>query len=104
MIGTHLDILPGVDDGPETMQESLALARALVQEGIHTAIATPHYNDEFLLRSPTEIRERVNHLQRALDRYDIPLPLLSAQRSDNEQDRCLISGMLCCRKAGYCCL
>ena len=26
MIDTHLHILPGVDDGPETMEESLALA------------------------------------------------------------------------------
>src|SRR5947209_4164139 len=47
MIDTHLHILPGVDDGPETIQESLSLARALVQEGIHSAIATPHYNDEY---------------------------------------------------------
>ncbi len=41
MIDTHLHILPGVDDGPETIQESLVLARELVNEGIHTAIATP---------------------------------------------------------------
>ena len=51
MIDTHLHILPGVDDGPETLQEALALARVLVQEGIHTAVATPHYNDEFPRRS-----------------------------------------------------
>ncbi|TMD49477.1 MAG: capsular biosynthesis protein, partial [Chloroflexi bacterium] len=35
MIDTHLHILPGIDDGPETVEESLALARVLVQEGIH---------------------------------------------------------------------
>ena len=39
MIDTHLHILPGVDDGPETIQESLTLAQMLVQEGIHSAIA-----------------------------------------------------------------
>src|SRR6266705_2413906 len=77
MIDTHLHILPGVDDGPETMQESLELARVLVQEGIHTAIATPHYNDEFLPRSATEIQERVNHLQQELDRHNIPLRLFA---------------------------
>src|SRR5216684_716312 len=81
MIDTHLHILPGVDDGPETMQESLELARVLVQEGIHTAIATPHYNDEFLLRSATEIQERVNQLQQELDRHNIPLRLFAGHEA-----------------------
>lgn len=75
MIDTHLHILPGVDDGPETIQEALALARALVQEGIHSAIVTPHYNDEFVQRSAAEIQERVNELQQALERFSIPLRL-----------------------------
>ncbi len=75
MIDTHLHILPGVDDGPETIQESLALARALVQEGIHSAIVTPHYNDEFPQRSAAEIQERVNELQQELEHYNIPLRL-----------------------------
>jgi len=75
MIDTHLHILPGVDDGPETIQESLALAQALVQESIHSAIVTPHYNDEFPPRSAAEIQERVNVLQQELERYNIPLRL-----------------------------
>src|SRR6266851_5717373 len=75
MIDTHLHILPGIDDGPETIEESLVLARALIQEGIHSAIATPHYNDEYPRRSVAEIRERVKILQQELDRYNIPLRL-----------------------------
>jgi protein-tyrosine phosphatase len=76
MIDTHLHILPGVDDGPETMQEVLALARALVQEGVHVAVATPHYNDLYLQRPAAEIRERVNEVQVALDHHEILLRLL----------------------------
>ncbi len=75
MIDTHLHILPGVDDGPETIEESLALARVLVQEGIHCAIATPHYNDEFPRRSAAEIQARVHDMQRVFDRHNIPLRL-----------------------------
>jgi len=81
MIDTHLHILPGVDDGPETIQESLALARVLVQEGIHTAIATPHYNDEFPPRSAAEIQERVYGLQQVLDQYDISLRLFASHEA-----------------------
>jgi protein-tyrosine phosphatase len=81
MIDTHLHILPGVDDGPETIQESLTLAQALVQEGIHAAIATPHYNDEFPQRSAAEIRERVYYLQQELNRHGIPLLLFAGHEA-----------------------
>ena len=81
MIDTHLHILPGVDDGPETIQESLSLARALVEEGIHSAIATPHYNDEYPRRSAAEIRERVYHMQQALDHHAIPLRLFAGHEA-----------------------
>jgi protein-tyrosine phosphatase len=81
MIDTHLHILPGVDDGPETIQESIALAKALVQEGVQSAIATPHYNDEFPHRSAAEIRERVHDLQQELDRHNIPLRLFAGHEA-----------------------
>src|SRR5437660_1400943 len=77
MIDTHLHILPGVDDGPETMQETILLARTLVEEGIHSAIATPHYNDEFPHRSANEIRERVSVVQQELERQGISLHLFA---------------------------
>lgn len=38
----HCHILPGVDDGPPTMDESLDLARALVADGVQRVVATPH--------------------------------------------------------------
>ena len=47
MIDVHLHILPGVDGGPATLADSLALARSLVEEGVRVAVATPHYNDEY---------------------------------------------------------
>ena len=75
MFDTHLHILYGIDDGPTTMEESILLAQSLVQEGIHSAIATPHYNDEFLQRSAAEIQERVNTMQQELVRREIPLRL-----------------------------
>jgi len=76
MIDTHVHILPGVDDGPETLERSLELAAALIQEGVHTAVATPHYNDEFPQRSAAEIRARVLFLQQALDKERLPLRVL----------------------------
>lgn len=76
MIDVHLHILPGIDDGPQTLEESVALARALVQEGVQTCIATPHYNDVFPQRSAEEIRARVDALQQVLGQQQIPLQVL----------------------------
>ncbi len=75
MIDTHLHILPGVDDGPDTMEEAIALARVLVQEGVQAAIATPHYNDEYPRYPAAEIQARVGAVQQVLDRHGIPLRL-----------------------------
>ncbi len=42
MIDLHCHVLPGIDDGPATIEGSLALARAAAQAGTRTLIATPH--------------------------------------------------------------
>ena len=41
-IDLHSHVLPGLDDGPDTVDGSLALVRALVAEGVTTVCATPH--------------------------------------------------------------
>ena len=41
MIDLHTHILPGVDDGASTLEESVELARALVDQGVLLAAATP---------------------------------------------------------------
>jgi protein-tyrosine phosphatase len=42
MIDLHCHLLPGIDDGPATLDDALALARAMVADGITQAVATPH--------------------------------------------------------------
>src|SRR5271163_1297670 len=42
MIDLHCHVLPGIDDGPRTLEESLALARAAADGGVHEIVATPH--------------------------------------------------------------
>jgi protein-tyrosine phosphatase len=38
----HFHLLPGVDDGPPTMEATIELARAAAAEGTRTVVATPH--------------------------------------------------------------
>jgi protein-tyrosine phosphatase len=42
VIDMHSHVLPGIDDGPDSIEGSLALARAAVAAGTRTLLATPH--------------------------------------------------------------
>ena len=42
MIDLHCHVLAGIDDGPETIADSVALARAAASLGTRTIVATPH--------------------------------------------------------------
>jgi protein-tyrosine phosphatase len=44
MIDLHCHALPGIDDGPETIEGSLELMQAARAAGIGTVVATPHVN------------------------------------------------------------
>lgn len=46
MIDLHCHFLPGIDDGPETLEEALALARAAVADGITHSVLTSHVHPE----------------------------------------------------------
>ena len=47
MIDLHCHLLPGIDDGPATMEESLALACAASAAGTRTIAATPHIDHRY---------------------------------------------------------
>ena len=72
MIDLHSHILPGVDDGAATLEDSFAIARACVEDGIELVAATPHVRRDY----PTEARTMelaVGELRQALARAGIPL-------------------------------
>ena len=43
----HFHLLPGIDDGPSSIEESVALAAAAAAEGTRTIVATPHVHPMF---------------------------------------------------------
>ena len=45
MIDIHCHILPGIDDGPSDMNESIEMASVAAAAGITTIVATPHLKD-----------------------------------------------------------
>ena len=71
----HFHILPGVDDGPATMEESLELARLAVRDGTRTVVATPHVRADFFT-DVHELPHRVRELNARLRLEGIPLVVL----------------------------
>jgi protein-tyrosine phosphatase len=47
MVDLHCHILPGLDDGPDTMEESMAMVESAIADGVTHVVATPHSNSKY---------------------------------------------------------
>jgi protein-tyrosine phosphatase len=47
MVDIHCHLLPGLDDGPDTLEESLEMAEGAIADGITHIVATPHANSRY---------------------------------------------------------
>jgi protein-tyrosine phosphatase len=57
VIDLHCHVLAGIDDGPDTIEGSLAMARVAAELGTHTIVATPHVS--FRYPNDSETIERL---------------------------------------------
>ena len=72
MIDLHSHILPRIDDGARSLEDSLDIARAAVADGITVIAGTPHVRDDW----PTDasvMKHRVAELRAALEQAQIPI-------------------------------
>ena len=79
MIDLHCHILPGVDDGAASLQESLSMAEQAIAQGITHLLCTPHHNNGRYENEKSSVIAAVHHLQNALDERNLPLTLLEGQ-------------------------
>jgi len=75
MIDIHCHLVPGIDDGPETLEESLAMARLAVAGGITAARTTPHIHVGRWDNDLAKIAAAVAALRAEIGRAAIPLEL-----------------------------
>lgn len=75
MIDLHCHLLPGVDDGPDTLEEAVALCRIAAADGITLAVCTPHIHPGRWDNTREAIARACANLQGALDGEGIPLRL-----------------------------
>ena len=75
MIDLHCHILPYLDDGPQSPEESLSMAKEAVEDGISVITATPHTLNGVYLNPAQKITKSVAALQDLLVKNNIPLQM-----------------------------
>jgi protein-tyrosine phosphatase len=73
----HAHVIPGIDDGPPSMDGTIAMAKAAVEAGIDKLVATPHLRIDFPAVKLEEIAERCRAVQAAIRSEGIELQLIS---------------------------
>lgn len=77
MIDLHSHLLPGIDDGPSTTQESLEMGRIYERAGYSQVVATPHLIlGTPWIPTPSEIANQVDTLNQRLKQERINLKVL----------------------------
>ncbi len=72
-VDIHCHLLPGLDDGPQSWEESLEMARMAVSDGFVAIVATPHQLGNHAVITGEVIRQRTEQFQRRLHAAQIPL-------------------------------
>lgn len=77
-----------MDDGAQSLEESLSMAREAVEDGIHTTVATPHSLNGVYINPIRKVTSGIAALQEALSQNHIKLKLYAGA------DVCLCPDML----------
>ncbi len=75
-IDIHCHLIPGIDDGSQSWEDTLAMARMAVGDGIGAIVCTPHQLHNYSKNHGDMIRQRTSELQRVLDENGIDLIVL----------------------------
>ncbi len=82
MIDLHHHLLPGLDDGPATLAESISAAEDAAVEGVRVIAATPHLRDDHPGVRPQELASRCEELKAHLAERGIGVDVVSGGEVD----------------------
>ena len=79
-VGTdcHSHLIPGIDDGSRSIEESLALIKRFSELGYKKLITTPHVQSDFFKNTPEIIKKGLEDLQNAVKVANIPIQIEAA--------------------------
>jgi protein-tyrosine phosphatase len=75
MYDLHCHILPGIDDGPDSLDQALEMCRIAAKDGIRGIVATPHHANGIYTNTRDDVLEGVATLNQALGSAQIDLTI-----------------------------
>lgn len=71
----HSHLLPGVDDGVKTLDQTLVCLRQLAEWGIRRVITTPHVSRDWYPNRAAELQAGLTSLRDLIQTHDLPLTI-----------------------------
>ncbi len=78
MVDVHSHLLPGIDDGVKSLEQSIELIQQFYELGFSKLITTPHIIKEYYPNTPQIIREKLAEVQMAVKAKGIPVVIEAA--------------------------
>lgn len=77
-VDMHSHLIPGIDDGAETMEDSLALIDRFIELGFRKIITTPHIMSDYFKNTPEIIHAGLLNLKNAITEKEIDFEVEAA--------------------------
>lgn len=74
----HSHLLPGIDDGSKSLDQSIGMINKLYEMGYRRLITTPHVMEDFYKNTPEIIHHRLDLLREEIQRYGIDIQIDAA--------------------------
>lgn len=78
MIDFHSHIVHNIDDGAETIEDSIKILKQAQKAGFDKIILTPHYMPDYYMASSNQIQEKIAEIQRKCKDEEIDIELYQA--------------------------
>ena len=79
IVDMHCHVLPGVDDGPETMEDSLEVLAEAQRQGVGAMIVTPHFHPARYKVYASQIADGIGSLEEKMREAGISIQLYPGQ-------------------------
>jgi protein-tyrosine phosphatase len=77
-VDMHSHLIPGIDDGSKSMEESIELIRSFKEYGYQKLITTPHIMSDYYKNTPQIINDGLAKLREELDKQKIDIQIEAA--------------------------